>query len=67
MPKLIIDPDEIRKYYPGFIGGKEIAEKATDAEVVALAEWTDMAVCLRNRLREVERFTNNLQEAIRSR
>lgn len=62
-----IDADEIRKYYPGFIGGKEIADKANDAEIVALVEWTDKVVSLSRQLREVERFRDNLREAIRSR
>lgn len=67
MSDLEINPAEIRKYYPGFIGGKEIADKANDAEIVALVEWTDKAVSLSNRLREVEEFRDNLMEAIRSR
>ncbi len=40
--------DYIRKSIPGFVGGKEIADKATDIELCILAECPDKLAELHN-------------------
>ena len=40
----------LRYNMPGFIGGKEVASKATDSELIRLARLQDKVASLHNRL-----------------
>jgi hypothetical protein len=60
-------PEFIRKYVPGFIGGSEIADKATDQEVQFLAEMQDKANQLQNEWWEVKRIIKNIKSGIEKR
>ena len=57
----------IRDYIPGFIGGKEIADKATDKEIEFLAARQDEANRLHNKWQEIKSQIINLQKAIEAR
>jgi len=59
--------EEIREYYPGFVGGKEVAEKATDEEIIWLVRWGNEAAHLVNKCKEIEQLQNNLIRGIKER
>ncbi len=62
-----MNPEWIRKYAPGFIGGKEVAEKATDEEIIALARLQDAIARTHNLLRGLEETFEGLTELIKRR
>ncbi len=62
-----INPDEVRKCAAGYIGGKEVAAKATDGEVVQLVNYQDEIARLHNRIVDLKRYYNNAVKAIKAR
>jgi len=63
----MLNPKWIRDYAPGFIGGEEVARKATDEEILFLAKLADEESRLYNLLMERKREFNRLVEAIKRR
>jgi len=63
----MLDPKWIRNYAPGFIGGEEVAKKATDEEVLFLAELANEMSRLYSRFLDRKEKFNNLVEAIKKR
>ena len=54
----------IRKYAPGYIGGKEIAKKANDNEVKALSEFYDKVAEHSNAIQELEKMIKRIKNVI---
>jgi hypothetical protein len=63
-PKEIQD---IREYCPGYIGGSEIAHKATDTEIEALIDLGDEAAVWHNRYVEASQQRAQLLKGIAGR
>ncbi len=51
---------EIRKYYPGFVGGKKVAKKATNKKIKFLAIQTNILSDLSNFIEELKEIRNRL-------
>lgn len=58
---------QIRTTASGYIGGQEVAEKATDGEVLQLAKRQNKIGTLHNQLLDEKRFYNNAIRAITNR
>ena len=52
---------------PGYIGGQEIIQKATNEEIIYLIELQDKIAGLINEAEELERRKDNLKQAIQRR
>ena len=42
--------EQIRRYAPGYVGGKQLAEEATDKEILAIARAQDKVAKLHNQV-----------------
>jgi len=60
------DVDFARNYAPGYIGGREVAQKATDRQVKQLIVLNDQKAKLFNRSRELEKRRGNIVKSIKS-
>ncbi|MBW2646513.1 MAG: hypothetical protein JRE23_10095 [Deltaproteobacteria bacterium] len=57
----------VREFAPGYIGGKDLARKATDDEVGYLLLLNEQIARFSNTLIDIERRKRNLMKAISSR
>lgn len=58
---------QIKEFYPGFIGGEEVAKLATNKEAEALAKLVDKHVYHYNRALTYHTYFLNIVEAIKKR
>ena len=63
----MLDPRWIREHASGFIGGEEVAKKATDEEVLFLAELANEMSRLYSRFLDRRERFSNLVETIKKR
>ena len=61
------DIDMARRYSYGYIGGEEVAQKATDDQIAQLIVLRDRAAYQFNKSRQYERQFDNIVESIESR
>ena len=59
--------NDIRKYYPGDIGGEKIAKKANNNEVEFICDLNDRLLHLRNEVLSIARMRDNLIKKIERR
>ena len=64
---MIITAQLIREIAPGYIGGRELAAKATDSEVLWLTQQSDKVARLRNEAMQIEGLIQNVRETINQR
>ncbi len=62
-----MDAQKIRNTAAGFIGGRKIAEKATDEEVILLAKMKSECAKHYNRHIEIEKNIKRIQKQIKKR
>lgn len=59
--------DSVKETAPGYIGGKQVATKATDSEISFLVKLNDEAAKMHNSLLMQKKYVENLQNSIKNR
>ncbi len=62
--KQIKKAEQIRKTAPGYIGGRELVDKASDEQILMLTALQDKHVTLHNQMKDNEALQANIIKAI---
>lgn len=62
-----INPIEVRRSFPGFVGGDEIAKKASNSEIIWLVKKQNEAGEIANKLSEIQEQIRKVQVVIGAR